>query len=324
MSLDTARPKLGSVSRPPNNRVRRTGRRIGTRSRITPYIFVAAAVIVVICTNAIPLSITIWDSLHADSLLVAAHPFVGLKNYAGVLGDPAFQGALANTLEYVVLAVIGVLALGLSFALWVRGAKYGKGLLITMIIVPWAVPGTVNGAIWSLIFSPINGLLNGILKQLHIISSDVLWLQGPGALPLVSLTLVWQALPLGALILLAGLENIPMELYEQAQIDGASHLRAFWSLTLPLLRPAIAITVVQTAITGVSIFDQIYVLNGNAPATLSIVQQTYVYAFKNLSFGLGMSAAMISTVISILISLAILKFVYREVEFLSLIHISEP
>jgi multiple sugar transport system permease protein len=295
--------------------VRRRVSQGSPRSRTAPYLLVAGAVIVVICTNLIPLAVTLWDSLHKNSLLVNGHPFVGLSNYSNVLRDPAFQGALVNTLEYVVLAVAGVLALGLLFALWVRGAKHGKGLLIMMIIIPWAVPGTVNGAIWALILSPVNGFLNGVLKQLHLIDHNILWLQGPGALPLVCLTLVWQAVPIGALILLAGVDSIPVELYEQCRVDGAGHLRTFASVTLPLLRPAIAITMVQTALTGVSIFDQIYVLNGNAPSTISIVQQTYLYAFKNLNFGLGVSAAMISTIISLVVSLSVLAFVYREVEF---------
>jgi multiple sugar transport system permease protein len=271
--------------------------------------------LIVIGTNIVPLGRTIWDSLHADSLLAQAHPFIGLKNYAKVLNDPAFRVALVNTLEYVGLTIVGVLGLGLPFALWVRGVRHGKALLITMIVIPWAVPGTVNGAIWSLIFSPTSGFLNGVLRELGIIHGDVLWLQSAGALPLVCLTLLWQALPIGALILLAGRESIPSDLYEQARVDGAEAGRAFWDITLPLLRPAIAITVVQTAITAVNIFDQIYVLNGNAPPTLSLVQQTYLYAFNNLDFGLGLSAAMVSTLISLGVSLAALAFVYREVEF---------
>ncbi len=286
-----------------------------TRSRTTPYLFVSFAVLVVIATNIIPLIITFWDTLHTNSLLSANYAFVGFRNYSHVLSDTAFQGALVNTLEYMAIAIVGVLVVGLSFALWVRGAKHGKGLLVTMIIIPWAVPGTINGAMWSLIFSPSNGVLNGILRQLGFIKQDILWLQGSTALPVVALTLLWQAVPIGALILLAGADHIPHELYEQARVDGAGVYRAFWSVTLPLLRPAIAITIVQTGITGIGIFDQIYVLNGNASSTISIVQQTYLYAFKNLDFGFGVSLAMISTLLSFMVSLLVLKFIYREVQF---------
>ena len=303
------------TSSQPQMFVRRRGSQRATRSRTAPYLFVSLAVLVVIVTNIIPLVTTIWDTVHKNSLLSSEHPFVGFENYLHVLSDPAFQGALVNTLEYVGIGIIGVLVVGMPFALWVQGVKHGKGLLITMIIIPWAVPGTVNGAIWSLIFSPSNGILNGILKQLNLINHDILWLQGSRGLPVVALTLLWQAVPIGALILLAGLDHIPHELYEQCRVDGAGAFRAFWSVTLPLLRPAIAITMVQTAITGIGIFDQIYVLNGNASSTLSIVQQTYLYAFKNLDFGFGVSAAMVSTIISFSVSILVLKFIYREVEF---------
>lgn len=302
-------------SLPSGVKTRRRGAGSGRESRLPPYFFVATAMVVVIGTNVMPLASTLWDSVHQNSLLSTKHPFVGLGNYISVLEDPAFQTALINTLEYVVLGIVGVIVLGLAFALWVRNVKHGKGLLIMLIVIPWAVPGTVNGAIWALILNPSSGFLNSMLKQLHLVGGEVLWLQGAGALPLISLTLIWQALPIGMLIMLAGLENIPQELNEQMRVDGAGPFRAFWSVILPLLRPVLAITIVQTAITGINIFDQIYVLNGNAPATLSIVQQTYIYAFKNLDFGFGVSAAVISTVLSLIVTLGAFAFVYREVEY---------
>lgn len=285
------------------------------RPVLLPYLFVLLAIFVVISTNAIPICIAIWDSLHQNSITSPEHKFIGFSNYSDVLTDPTFQRALLNTIGYVVMTVAGVLVLGIPFALWLRGVKHGKAVLLTIVIIPWAVPGTVNGAIWSLIFSPTSGFLNGILQSAHIIDHNILWLQGAGGLPLISLTLIWQALPIATLIILAGLENIPLQVFEAARIDGGGALRTFRSITLPLLRPALAIAVVQSAITAVNIFDQIYVLNGNAPSTLSIVQQTYVYAFKSVNFGLGLSAAMMSTIISLVISLVALAAVYREVEF---------
>jgi multiple sugar transport system permease protein len=271
--------------------------------------------VVLLALNLVPLGFSVYESLHRDSLLNPEHSFVGLANYVAVLTDPAFQGALDNTLKYLVLAVVGVLVIGLPIALWLRGVKHMRGALIAIVLIPWAVPGTVNGELWALILKPTNGLLNSILLRLHLIHQNVIWLQGAKALPLVALTLVWQTVPIATLIMLAGLEYIPQELYEQAQVDGASASRMLYGITLPLLRPAIAISTVVASIAGIGIYDQIYVLQGNSPNTLSVVQQTYLYAFTDLDFGHAVSAAMIGTIASIVVSLLVLKVVYREIAY---------
>jgi multiple sugar transport system permease protein len=293
---------------------RRIGRRGGLQPRVLPYVFVSASLLIVVVLNIVPLAFTLLDSVQKNSLLDPTHPFVGLKNYVGVLTDPDFQNAFRNTMEYLVLIVVGVIGLGLPFALWLQGVKH-RGLMIALLMIPWAVPGTVNGELWSLIFKPTNGLLNGILQMLHITSTDVIWLQGSTALPLTALTLIWQVVPFATLILLAGLEYIPTELLEAARVDGAGSLTTFQRITLPLLRPAIAISIVQASISALAIFDQIYVLNGNSARTISLVQQMYLYTFRNLDFGFGVSAAMITTVVSVGVSLTVLAVVYREVEY---------
>lgn len=298
-----------------NAPVAQRSRRLSVQPRLLPYVFVSGALLITVMTNVIPFVITVWDSLHLDSVLQPDHPFIGLRNYEAIFEDPLFRAALVNTLGYLGISVIGATALGLAFAMWLREVKHAKGLLIALVLIPWAVPGTVSGAIWSLIFNPTSGFLNGVLLRLHLISTDVIWLNGPGALPLVCLTLLWQIVPIAALIMLAGLEHIPPEVYEQSAMDGATPSRTFRSVTLPLLRPVIAITVVQSAISAVNIFDQIYVLNGNAPGTLSIVQQTYTYALKDLNFGYGFSAAIVSTIVSIFISVIAVGLLYREVEY---------
>ena len=232
-----------------------------------------------------------------------------------VLADPAFQNASVNTLQYLLLTMVGVLGIGLPTALWLRTVRVRRDLLIAVVLIPWAVPGTVTGELWALIFKPTNGMLNGLLINLHIIDSNMVWLQGPTAIPFVALTLIWQTAPIAALILLAGLEYIPSELYEQAKVDGAGSIQAFLGVTLPLLRPAIAIAIVVASIAAIGIFDQIYVLNANSPKTISIVQQTYLYAFKVLDFGFGISASMIATIVSVVLELVALQFIYREIEF---------
>lgn len=282
--------------------------------RLAPYLLVALGILAVIITNLIPIGATIWQSFRRNSATTPGNGFYGVSNYFKVLTDSSFVGAFVNTLGYVLIAIAGVLTLGFGAALWLKRIRRSKALLLTLIIIPWAVPGTVNGEMWSLIYNSSNGFLNKLLKGFNLLDTNVHWLHGNFALPLVGLTLLWQALPIGALVLLSGLENIPAELYEQSAIDGADGVRAFGRITVPLMRPVIAITIVQTAFTAVNFFDQIYVLNGNAPETLSIVQQTYIYAFKSLDFGLAYSTSMLTTILTLLICLIAVKFVYREVE----------
>jgi multiple sugar transport system permease protein len=290
-------------------------RRRPLEPRYLPYLFVAATVLIIAVFNIIPLAFALWDSVHNDSPLRVDRGFIGLQNYIDVLSDPAFQNAAANTLKYLLITVVGVLGVGLPTALWLRTVRIRRDLLIAVVLIPWAVPGTVTGELWALILKPTNGMLNGVLLNLHVIDSNIIWLQGPTAIPFVAVTLIWQTAPIAALILLAGLEYIPSELYEQAKVDGASSVRAFLGVTLPLLRPAIAIAIVVASIAAVGIFDQIYVLNANSPKTISLVQQTYLYAFKVLDFGLGISASMIATLVSVALSFLALRFVYREIEF---------
>jgi multiple sugar transport system permease protein len=291
-----------------------SGRR-GREPKILPYVFVAATIVVLAGLNLIPLAYSIIDSLHRGSLLNQDHSFVGLQNYITVFTDPAFQTAFKNTIGYLIYTDVGVLIFGLLIALWLHGIKRRRAVMMAIVLIPWAIPGTVNGEIWALIFKPTNGLLNGVLLKLHIISTNVIWLQGGKSLPLVSLTLIWQVTPIAALIMLAGLEYIPEDLYEHARIDGGSSLQILRRITLPLLRPAIAISLVVASISAIGIFDQIYVLNGNASSTISVVQQTYIYAFKVLDFGYAVSAAMIGTIVSVIVSLVVLRVIYREIEF---------
>lgn len=307
-----AKPPGGGV---PQGRTNWWSGRRGREPRFLPYLFVLATIVFLAALNLIPLGFSIYDSLHRGSLLSRDHSFIGLQNYITVFTDPAFQTAFKNTIGYLIYTDVGVLVFGLLIALWLHRIKRRRAVLVTIVLIPWAIPGTVNGEIWALIFKPTNGLLNGVLLKLHIIHSNVIWLQGGKSLPLVALTLIWQVAPIAALIMLAGLEYIPEELYESARIDGSGSWQILRRITLPLLRPAIAISLVVASIAAIGIYDQIYVLNGNAPSTISLVQQTYIYAFKVLDFGYAVSAAMIGTIVSVAVSLIVLRVIYREIEF---------
>ncbi len=263
-----------------------------------------------------PLALSVWDSLHVDNLLLHDHHFVGLRNYTDVLTDSAFVHTAKNTLAYFVLVTVGSLLIGGGMAVYLHGMKRLRGLALVAILLPWAVPGTVNGALWSLIFNPETGLLNGLLVWMHIVSRPILWMGGTtSAIFAISLTLIWQLAPITAIFLLAGLESIPRTLYEAAAVDGAVGTRVFLRITVPLLRPSLAVALLWASVAGISAFDQIVVLNGYAPNTSSVVMQLYLYAFRDFNFGYGIAASMAVTAAALGVSLVYLKGVYREVAY---------
>jgi multiple sugar transport system permease protein len=188
--------------------------------------------------------------------------------------------------------------------------------VIAILILPWAMPGVVEGILWSGIFDPNAGLINSVLSTLHLSDGNAVLLGQNRLLTiaLIELVQVWQIAPLSVLLILAVLQLIPSELYEAAQIDGCSSWGAFRRITLPLARPGIAVTMVQAVIATLNVFDQPYVLNGAASTGASVTMQTYFISFQDLDFGKGYALSLLITVVTLLVSLVVVRLVYRRVE----------
>lgn len=303
----------GGLPAKPAGRSGRFGRR---RGRWRPYVFITPLVLILGVLVLYPLVLSLIDSAREDNLLVSSHRFVGVANYVAVLTDPQFVSASIHTLGYFAFATVGAMTAGTVMALWLHGVKgRARAVALVLVMVPWAVPGTVTGALWSFIYNPTTGLLNGLLIAAGILRRPVVWIEGTKGIFFISVALVWQVAPIVAILLLAALESIPGEIFEQAAIDGATGLRRFRHISIPLLLPAVAICLVETAILGLGAFDQVVVLSAYAPATLSVVMKIYQYAFTDLNFGDGIAASVLLTVGTLLVSVLYLKAVYREVEY---------
>jgi multiple sugar transport system permease protein len=290
--------------------------RAGARRHSAAYLLIGPAAAVIGLLVFYPLALSVWDSLHVDNLLLPDHHFVGARNYTDVLTDPAFVQAAKNTVGYFALVTVGSVLVGSGMAFFLRGVTHLRAAMLVVIVLPWAIPGTVTGALWALVFNPQTGLLDGLLVGLHLRSEPVLWMGGTtSAIVAISLTLIWQVAPITAIILFAGLESIPTTLYEAAAVDGAKGSHVFFGITLPLLRPALAIALLQASVAGIGAFDQIVVLNGYSPNTVSVVMQVYLYAFRDFNFGLGIAASMVVTVTALVVSVVYLKGLYREVAY---------
>ena len=280
------------------------------RERRQAYLLVAPAVIVLSCVAALPILAAVWLSLERRILVFHEDRFIGLENYRFLLSDPRFRGALGNTVYFSAVAVALEIGLGLGFALLLKASFGGKGLLRAAVLVPWAIPTVVSAKLWAWLFNPDYGALTRLLP-----GHDVNWLGTPGyAMHAAILVDVWKTTPFVALLLLAGLETIPADLYRAAEIDGASRARTFFSVTLPLLRPTIVITLIFRTLDAFRVFDAIYVLTGGGPANTT--ETLSIYAYKTLmrsgDFGYGSTLSVATFFCVMAVSVGYLRLLGRE------------
>ena len=235
-------------------------------------LMVAPAVIAVGGLIIYPLIRGFQQSIQSSGLYGQPKRYVGLRNYRDDIHDPTSVNAIKHTFEYVVLAVSMELVLGIIIAVTLHRIFRGRGIVLAILVLPWALPSVVSGVLWRRIFDPDNGFLNSALLHLHVISEPHVWMASDRwGIAFITLVHVWGVLPLVSLILIAGLQSIPEEVYSASSVDGANPWRQFRYITFPLLRPSIAVALTIGTLLGIAIFDEIYVLNGTALNTRSIL-----------------------------------------------------
>jgi len=296
----------------------RTGRkRPRKRGRFLPYILLSPLILFI---GALALYPTIVTTVQAFFTVDPVNPptrFSGLSNFRALVRNPFVRQSAANTILYIIVGVALSTLFGLVIALILQRRSHWRGLILALVVLPWALPAVVEAVIWGWIYDPTFGVLNSVLKSLGLINSYHVWI-GIGrivSIVLIELVQVWQITPLAALLILAALQSIPQELYEAARVDGAGRWAMFKRITLPLVRPGLAVAMVESLILSLNVFDQVYVLNGFAPGGASIMLQTYQISFNNLNFGQGYALSLLATFATMLLSLLILAVVYRRVEF---------
>ncbi|MBV8934146.1 MAG: sugar ABC transporter permease [Kutzneria sp.] len=256
-----------------------------------------------------PMARGIGMSMQALNYSVGATGrFTGLVNYFSVLADSATRGAFAHTVGYTVCAVLIEIVGGMAVALAMRRTFRGRGVVLALLVLPWALPKVVGGLLWSRIFATDNGLLNAVLAQVGVIHTNHAWFADQvTAIILISCVHAWGVLPLTSLIMLAGLQGIPREIYAAAELDGAGKWRQFTRITLPLTRPSIAVALTVGSTTVLALFDEIYVLNGGALMTRSVGMQIYQTTFADLDFGRGTALAYMLTLVAAVLGIAYVR-----------------
>jgi trehalose/maltose transport system permease protein len=265
------------------------------RQRRLAWFLVLPAVLVVVLVIGYPLiQVIVYSFLKYKLDGVTPPSFIGLSNYTFIFTDPAFWAAVKVTLIFSFFSVVIETVLGLAIAMVASSKFKGRTLLRVAILVPWAIPTVVSSQIWRWMFNDIYGVANVILADLHLIPHKLAWLATAStALPVIIAVDVWKTTPFMSLLLLAGLQLIPADLYEAAAIDGATRVRQFWTITLPLVTPTLLVALIFRTLDALRVFDIFYVMVGGQGdlQTMAIYNQQYLIQF--LDAGIGSAASVV-------------------------------
>ncbi len=301
---------MSTVATPAPAPRRRRRRRSALRRRQTrlAWLFLLPALAVVAVVAIYPLAKTVYQSFTDQQFLGGINPtnWVGWDNYfgpAGVIHDTLFKDAVIETVKFTVITVSFEFVLGLIIALVVNSSFKGRGVMRAVMLVPWAIPTVVAAQMWRWMLDDIYGVVNDAGTRAHVLSHPHAWISDPAtSLAAVCAVDIWKTTPFVALLLLAGLQVIPNDLYEAAAVDGANKLQQFWRITFPLLVPAILVTLIFRTLDALRVFDVFAVFFGNRQdtQTMAIYAQSTIVGDGNVGYGAAVSVA-IFLIISIFV-----------------------
>ncbi len=279
--------------------------RIQTRGGFMPYLLVLPTMLVILAIGVYPMLNSLSISV-VDNPLIANPQFVGLQNYTRVLADPVFQGAIRTTVIFTILSVILEMLLGLGVALLLHKNFRGRGLVRASILVPWAFPTVVSAQMWLLMYNDQVGIVTTILQWLHLLAPGDTLLGSSGGIIIAALiTDIWKTTPFAALLLLAGLQVIPAELYEAVSIDGGTRWQQFWHVTIPLIKAQLLITFLFRSLDAIRVFDLFYVFGGRAAPSMASYANIKMFAGTPGDFAPGVAAAVVVFLFGLVISLLV-------------------
>jgi trehalose/maltose transport system permease protein len=264
--------------------------------------FLVPMIVALIVVAGWPLYRTIYFSMTNASLTnLYGADFVGFDNYlkwttlksgrvlwGGTLADPAWWNALWNTLRFSFVSVLLETVLGTIVALVLNAEFKGRGLVRAAILIPWAIPTIVSAKMWSWMLNDQFGIINDLFVRLGLIDAPIAWAAtADTAMYAVLMVDVWKTTPFMALLILAGLQMVPKDIYEAASIDGVHPVKVFFKVTLPLIRPALMVAVIFRMLDAMRIFDLIYVLtpNSSSTKTLSVIARENLFDFDKFAYG---------------------------------------
>src|SRR3989440_6020583 len=278
--------------------------RLDMGSGTLPYFLVAPTIIIIALVAVYPILDSIRLSLLDNPLLPSGATFVGLRNSLQVIGDPAFRGSIRLTLVFSVASVALETLVGFAVAMLMNQIFPGRGLVRTAILIPFAFPTIVSGSIWATMFNAQNGILTYLMQATHILAPGDSLLRTPNGLVTAAVIIdVWKTAPFMTLLLLAGLQVIPNELYEAAGVDGSTRFQQFWTITLPMLTGPLIIALLFRTLASLGIFDLLYILGGNQVQSMASFSYNYMFTRSTFDFATGVAAAVTLFVTGLIVSL---------------------
>jgi multiple sugar transport system permease protein len=274
---------------------------------------------VIALVAAYPIGYAAWLSLNEYSVRVPGlSRFAGFRNYREALTSSEFWEAFRTTFVFTGASVALELVIGLVMALAMHEAFKGRAVLRTAVLVPWAILTVVTAMTWRTIFEPELGFANTMLSALHLPGGDVVWLGERGyALSVMIFADVWKTAPFMGLLLLAGLQVIPGEVYEAAKVDGATAWQRFRRVTLPLLTPAILVALIFRTLDALRIFDLPAVLTQGANGTNTLSLHAYQELTANRLIGLGSALSVLTFITVMTVSFLYIRFVGGNIRSLT-------
>jgi ABC-type sugar transport system permease subunit len=285
--------------------------RLDRGNGLFPYFLVAPTIIIIALIAVYPIIDSIVLSTLSNPLSPADSTFAGLSNYTQIFQDPAFIGSVGLTIVFSVISVALETILGFAIALLINQTFPGRGLVRTAILIPFAFPTIVSGQIWVLMFNAQNGVLTYLMQSAHILAQGDSLLRTPSGLVTAAIIIdVWKTTPFMSLLILAGLQVIPNELYEAAGVDGSNRLQQFWLITLPMLRSALLIAIMFRLLDALRAFDLFYILTGGGREIETVALYSYANMFQGTpqDFAPGVAAAVILFIICGLVGIVMISF----------------
>lgn len=286
-----------------------------SRDRRILWIFLSPALVILLFANVYPVCYALYMSFFDFNRNIpgAVPEFYGIRNFIEILTDTRVINAIIRTVVFVGATVVVELALGMIIAVLITQKLRGMEYLRGFFLVPMMMTPVVAGTLWRTLFNTSYGPINYFLGLLKI--PQVEWLSNPNsALPSIMMVEVWEATPVIIFILAAGIQSLPVDIYKQAQVDGASAWYSFRRITLPLLKPVIAVALLLRIMDAFKVFDTIYVMTWGGPGTTTELISMYIYqtGLKYLKIGKASALSVIFLVLIFLISINFLRQIQRR------------
>ncbi|MBX3015463.1 MAG: sugar ABC transporter permease [Caldilineaceae bacterium] len=279
------------------------------------YLLLSPSLVIIFGFSIVPMLWSIYYSFTKGGML-GKHPFVGVENYVRAFQHPIFIQTLWNTTQYALMTVPLVIVIALVVSIIIFQLPKMQGFFRGTVYFPLITPVVIAANIWAYMVNRDFGPLNHLLSAVGIPRID--WLGDPTwAIPAIVMMEIWRGFGFYVIILFAALQSIPRELYEAARIDGARSLRIIWSITIPLLRPALGFCFIMATIFNFQLFDAVYVLTSGGPAWKTATVSWYVYqqAFQSDNVGFASTMGVVLLLIIMTLSLVQMRFFRSDIEY---------